>query len=72
MLRSKRKSKDMEGIVAILTEDFGEALAESLVVRYFAGTGEKEKFREGLLMVMTPREAESLMRRIELETEATG
>jgi hypothetical protein len=72
MLRSKRKSKDMEGITAILTEDFGETLAESLVVRYFAGSGGKEKFREGLSMMMTPREVENLLRRIDLEMEANG
>ncbi len=72
MLRSKRKNKDMEGIIAILSEDFGEALAESLVARYFIGSGEKEKFREGLSMVMTSREAENLLRRIDLEIEANG
>lgn len=72
MLRSKRKTKDMEGIIAILAEYFGETLAESIVLRYFIEPGGRAKFTEGLSMIMTPSETEEVLRRIDLEIEASG
>ncbi len=42
MLKSRKSNKELERYVAILTEDCGEVLAESLVVRHLSGVEEEE------------------------------
>jgi hypothetical protein len=79
MLKSGRKTRDLEGIITILSEDLGEVLAEALAVRYLcevSGSGPKKGFavaveglRERLQMFMTSGEVSALIQRIQAELE---
>lgn len=74
MLKSRKNRKEVEGLVSILSYDFGEVLAESFAARHFSALEEEEfpgmveKLRSGLLLFMTPAEVSELKRRVEQES----